>query len=324
MGKRAVLAETRRAILQARGLVEQVAKSDGNEAETRRRVERIFESVMGYDLDHLSREHAIKGAGTTEHVDFAMQAERGPDAKAIVMVELKRVGVDLAPKHLRQACSYAINAGSEWILLTNGREWRLYHVEFGQPPITKLVEQWNLMKDDIGSLAKKFDLICLKSLRKGSLDDLWKKTQVLAPESILAALLSVGSLRQARRALRKNTDVLVDVEDIVRSFKRLLNESAAKTLDAMHLQVPEGRKTGQPSLGVKSPQQPAQDQAVEVICEICGRAFKSRHALGVHRGHAHRDKKTGVEGSPGQVRSAPPETSPMPVEGEADQPPTLV
>jgi len=199
-------------------MVEQVAKSDGNEAETRRRVERILETLAGYDLDHLSREHAIKGAGTTEHVDFVMQAEAGPEAKPVVMVELKRVGVNLAPKHLRQACSYAINAGSEWVLLTNGRDWRLYHVEFGQPPITKLVEQWNLMKDEIASLAMKFDLISLKSVRKGGLNELWKKTQVLATESILGALLSLPSLRQARRVLRKKTNVLVDIEDIIRSF----------------------------------------------------------------------------------------------------------
>jgi len=319
MAKKKVSAEARRAIMRARSLIEQVAKSDGNEAETRRRVERILENVAGYDLGHLSRERAVKGAGTTEHVDFVMQAEEGPDAKPIVMVELKRVGVDLAPKHLRQACSYAINAGAEWVLLTNGREWRLYHVEFGQPPITKLVEQWNLMRDDIASLTTKFELISLKSVRKGGLDDLWKKTQVLAPESILAAVLSMGSLRQARRVLRKNTDVLVDIQDIVRSFKRLLNESAAKTLDAMQLQIPEGRRPGRPSAAAE----PSQDQAAQFICELCGRPFKSKHALGIHRGHAHKDKEKAVGESVGQAPTAEPHTSPIPPEDEAGQPPAV-
>ena len=163
MAKQRIPAEVRKQIRSAQKTIEEVAKSDGNEAETRRRVERIFESIMGYDICHLSREHAVKGAGATEHVDFAVQTEPGPDAKPEIMVELKRVGIDLAPKHLKQVTSYAINAGCEWVLLTNGREWRVYHVEFGQPPLTKLVDQWNLLKDDISFLAAKFEMISLKS-----------------------------------------------------------------------------------------------------------------------------------------------------------------
>ncbi len=47
--------EKRRAIRDARTIVEQSLKSDVNEAETRRRIERIFENVMGYDpFVHLS------------------------------------------------------------------------------------------------------------------------------------------------------------------------------------------------------------------------------------------------------------------------------
>ncbi|HUW57191.1 MAG TPA: type I restriction enzyme HsdR N-terminal domain-containing protein [Planctomycetota bacterium] len=245
MAKQTVSPQIRAAIKSARRLVEEVSKSDGNEAETRRRVERIFEDVMGYDMGHLSREYAVKGTGDTEeHVDFAIKLDKGPDAKPVVMVELKRVNVDLAPKHLKQVCTYAINAGCEWVLLTNGRQWRVYHVEFGQPPVTQLVDEWDLTKDDLPVLAKKFDLISLKRLHKGSLDDLWMKTKVLSPESILGALLSVQSLRQARRVLRKRTDVLVDLEDLADGLKRLLNESAAKTLDDMQLGFPERRKPG--------------------------------------------------------------------------------
>jgi len=135
MPRKKIDKETRRVIIDARRLIEDVMRMDGNEAETRKRVERIFERVMGYDVfKHLSRERAVRGAGETEHVDFTVQMEPGEDAKPIIMVELKRVGVNLARKHLKQVTSYAIDAGCEWMVLTNGREWRLYHVEFGQPP----------------------------------------------------------------------------------------------------------------------------------------------------------------------------------------------
>ncbi|MAE10681.1 MAG: hypothetical protein CL876_01950 [Dehalococcoidales bacterium] len=68
--------ETRKSLVEARKMIEDVAKADGNEAETCRRVERIFESLMGYNaLKHISREYAIHGAGSTEHCDFAIQLD---------------------------------------------------------------------------------------------------------------------------------------------------------------------------------------------------------------------------------------------------------
>jgi len=157
----------RRSILDARRMIQEAEKIDCNEAETRRRIERIFETLMGYDVfKHLSRERAVRGAGETEHVDFAIQLGQGEEAKPVIMLEIKRVNVDLARKHLRQVSSYAINAGCEWILLTNSKEWRLYHVSFGQPPVTKLIQSWNILTDDVSVLAKRFELISFKSLRK--------------------------------------------------------------------------------------------------------------------------------------------------------------
>src|SRR3990172_12249719 len=99
--------DVRAAISEARRLIEEVQKMDGNEAETRRRVERMFESVTGYDaFKHLSREHAVHGAGDTEHMDFAIKLT--PD-KVSMVVELKRVNVDLSKTHLKLASRYAID-----------------------------------------------------------------------------------------------------------------------------------------------------------------------------------------------------------------------
>jgi predicted transport protein len=218
-------------------------KADGNEAETRRRVERIFELVMGYSaFDHLSRERAVKGAGETEHVDFAVQLESGPDAEPLMMVELKRVGVDLALKHLKQVTSYAIDSGCEWVLLTNSRDWRLYHVAFGQPPKTQLIEHWNLLTDDIGELAHKFDVISYKQVKRGSLKKLWEKATVLSANSLLGALAGEDSMRVLRRVLRKNTGVMVEPDDVVNGIRKLLNENAAIELSKIKTDSAEGRK----------------------------------------------------------------------------------
>lgn len=228
------------AISDARNVIADIMRKDGNEAETRRRVERMFERLMGYDaFKHLSRERAVHGAGDTEHVDFAIQLEPDENAAPILMVELKRVGLDLAPKHLKQASRYAIDAGTEWVLLTNGRDWRLYHVEFGQPPITKLVEHWDLLHDEPEVLASKFDLIGYKGLKRGTLNTLWERTKVLAPESLLKAILSPDSVRMLRRVLKRDTGVSVAADHIVGGLRKMLNESAGTILDNVEVSLPE-------------------------------------------------------------------------------------
>jgi hypothetical protein len=220
-------------------MIEDSEKADCNEAETRRRIERIFENLMGYDaFKHLSRERAVRGAGETEHVDFAIQMEPGDDAQPTIMVEIKRVCVDLAPKHLKQVSSYAINAGCEWILLTNSKDWRLYHVSFGKPPITKMIYSWNILTDDISTLAKRFDLISLKQVKKGILDELWQKTNVLKPRNLLQAMLSEGCMNNLRRTIKKESGVQLTPEDVVAGIRRLLNEAALTEFEDIRMSLP--------------------------------------------------------------------------------------
>ena len=232
--------ETKKAILDARSMIQAAEKADCNEAETRRRIERIFESLMGYDaFKHLSRERAVRGAGETEHVDFAIQIGEGELAKPEIMIEIKRVSVDLAPKHLKQVSSYAINAGCEWILLTNSKEWRLYHISFGQPPVTKLIYGWNIITDDVSTLSKRFEIISYKNLKRGGLDDLWQKTNVLHPRNLLQAIVSKSSLNAIRRELRKDSSILLSPEEIVSGVRRLLNETALTEMENIRISIQE-------------------------------------------------------------------------------------
>ena len=139
--------ETKKSIIEAKKLIEAVITLNGNEAETRSRLERIFESVMGYDIfKHISRECAVKATGDSGdyYCDFSIQTGEGEKPKPDILVEIKRVNVDLSVKHLKQVSIYAINNGCEWIILTNGRAWQLHHVAFGQPPETSKVKEWEL------------------------------------------------------------------------------------------------------------------------------------------------------------------------------------
>jgi predicted type IV restriction endonuclease len=239
--------QMRQALKEAQKMIEDVAKADGNEAETRRRVERFFETLMGYDVfKHVSREHAIGKAGqdTSEHCDFAIQIEDINKGNPIIIIELKKVNVDLAQKHINQASTYAIDKGCEWVVLTNGREWRLYHVSFTRPPQTKMLSSWDLLTDDLSVLASNFELIGYKNVRKGGLDDLWQKTNVLKANNLLNVILSPESIKIIRRELKKTTDVLVSPEDIVGGIRRMLNEAALGELSNMKISLPATKKRG--------------------------------------------------------------------------------
>ena len=102
MAKQKLDKETRKAIKDAKKMIEDVYHADGNEAETRRRVERLFDSLMGYDpFKHISRELAVQGAGETEPCDFAIRCQDVKDKAPDIIVELKRVSLDLGKKHLK-------------------------------------------------------------------------------------------------------------------------------------------------------------------------------------------------------------------------------
>lgn len=250
--------DIRSAIKEARKIIEEVQKSDGNEAETRRRVERIFEAIMGFDaFRHLSREYAVHGVGDTEHMDFAIQLS---PKQVSVVVELKRVNIDLSKKHLKQAMRYAVDLGCEWVLLTNGREWELYHIEFGQPPETRLIRSWNLMTDDIASLEESFSVISLKGLKKDLLGKIWKTQGALTPTRLLEEIISEDSLRCYRNSIRRKTGASVSPEDLVAAIRKMLNDATANLMDGMRIQLPE-RKAPTPRKKAESSCAPTDNSA---------------------------------------------------------------
>ena len=243
MAKQKLDKETKKAILSARKLIEEVAKADGNETETRKHVNYIFGTVMGYDIfRHITSEYAIHSAGDTMHCDIAVKIDREEASAPALLVELKRVNIDLASKHLRQAASYAIDIGCEWVLLTNGKEWKLYHISFGKPPQTKLIDSWNIITDDLSILAEKFNIIGYKNIKKGGLAKLWEKSNVLTAQNILKVILSEESIKLIRRDLKKATDVTVSPEEIGGAVRHLLNEAAIGEMEKIKISLPEKKQ----------------------------------------------------------------------------------
>lgn len=239
MARQKIDKEFRKNILKARRWIEDIAKKDANEAETRTRVHDIFGMLMGYDrYKHITHEHEIPGAGETVRCDLAIQIDE-KSSKPDFLVEVKKVNIDLVRRHIGQAASYAINIGCEWVLLTNGREWQLHHVSFDQPPPqTKLVESWNIINDEPVVLATKFSKVCYKTVRRGGLKQLWEESNVLTPQNMLKAIFSPSSISLIRRTLKRTTHVSISPEAIVGEIRRLLNESALTEMENVKISLP--------------------------------------------------------------------------------------
>ena len=235
--------DVRKALLDARAMTEAIIAADSNEAETRPRIERMLESLMGYNtLTHITREHSIHGIGDSDYCDFVIQLELGGKVAPVIIVEAKRVNIDLADKHVKQAASYGINTGCEWILLTNAREWRIYHITFGQPPQAMLLDSWSLMNDDLSKLADKFELISLKNVKRGGLEQLWQKNNALTAQNLLKIILSEQSISMIRREFKRREKIALYPEEIVSGIRRMLNESAMGEMENMKISLARKQK----------------------------------------------------------------------------------
>jgi hypothetical protein len=249
-------------------MVEVIAKVDASEAETRRRIDHIFEILMGYDrFKHITEEYATKGAGDNTHCDIAIQLGHEEESKPEMFVECKKVNINLTQKHIGQAASYAINYGCEWVLLTNSRDWKLYHITFGQPPQTKLIESWNLLDDDPLVLAKKFEIISYKSVKNKGLDTLWETVNVLNANNMLKAILSEESIKLYQRRLKKATGIRISPEDIVGQFRHLLNEAALSEMDNIRISLPARQRRASTSKAPKCKSTSMEQELKAILAE---------------------------------------------------------
>ena len=207
------------------------AKEDNlNEADTVQRIVMVFQDVLGYNpLTEITRELSIK----TKYVDLALKI----DGVIKVLVEAKAAGCDLRERYIEQAKSYAAESGLHWVVLTNGVNWNLYHLSFGDEGIdTEPVFSIDLASDDIDKAAECLTLLHVQSIRKGAHDDFWKKYTALDAQSLGRALYSDTVLRLIRREIHQRKGILLDEEDLAKAIHEMLSEDAREKMGPMKIQ----------------------------------------------------------------------------------------
>lgn len=192
-----------------------------NEADTLQIIVKVFEDVLGYDaLSEISREMEIK----SKYVDLTIKI----DAKTRFLVEGKSAGTKLRDRHIEQGERYAAEGNIPWVLLTNGVEWNLYHLNFDEGIEYERVFSATI-SEDADSLGKAADLLGLlhhQAIKAGAHEEFWKKRVALSADSIGKAVFNEYILLFIRRQIRRHQGTLISVEDLADAIYALFSSEA--------------------------------------------------------------------------------------------------
>lgn len=183
---------------------------DVGEADTVTIIKDMLAGVFGYDkYSEVTSEFAIRGT----YCDLAIKI----DGRLAILIEVKAIGLDLKETHVKQAIDYAANQGVDWVLLTNGICWRVYHVIFAKP-----IDQELVVNIDFSTLNSRSDrdvellyLWCKEGWQRSVLGEYHTQRQALSRFFVGAMLETDPVLEVIRRELRRmSPDVRIDIDQI--------------------------------------------------------------------------------------------------------------
>lgn len=188
---------------------------DISEADTVTVVKDMLADVFGYDkYMEITGEYSIRGT----FCDLAVKI----DSKLRFLIEVKAIGIELKDSHVKQAVDYAANQGCDWVVLTNGVRWILYHVLFNKP-IDKqevtCVDMLNLnLRDE--SCIDKIYILTREGINKGALSEYRDRQEATSRYVIASILLNCDTVTNAiRKEIRRVSGLLVDEEELERTLR---------------------------------------------------------------------------------------------------------
>lgn len=189
---------------------------DANEGDTRLLVTDFLCDALGYDkYEDLTTEFAVRG----EFADYGIRI----DKQLVAFIEVKRAAQKLHARHLRQVETYAVKEGLEWVVLTNGQIWQVYHIAAGtgQQVATTLTLEVDLLGSE--SPTKKTGALFhlhRNALKRSTIDELWKRQTATAPGVLAAVLVSAPVLDAIRKEVRRTSGYNPDPDEISASLTR--------------------------------------------------------------------------------------------------------
>jgi predicted type IV restriction endonuclease len=222
-----------------------------NESDTSLRISKFCENVLGYDVfKEVSREHAVK----ERNVDYAIRCNE----KVQFFIEVKQAGTALKEKHIEQASNYAANAGVRWVLLTNGKNWNMYHLSFDEGIQIDMAWSVDILEGDIKDSVAKLSMLHRKNVTKGALDEYYERLKILSPRSILQTIFHESTLRLIGAHLRRSYGAKIDEQELVENIKNMISKETWEEIGDVKIiraKKPSKPKQKQPIIPVLVPQE---------------------------------------------------------------------
>ena len=200
-------------------ILEKAKKADINESDTVTIITDMLSEVYGFDkYTNITSEFAIRGT----YCDLAIKI--GNDVS--LLIECKAIGSDLKDAYVKQATDYAANEGIDWVVLTNGIEWKVFKMTFGKPVGRTLVYEFNFLALSNRSQAD-LDMLYYLSVESISkknvgLYELHSQKEIVNRFTIGCILLDEPVVAVVKRELKKLASGLKLTDDDVRQI--LANE----------------------------------------------------------------------------------------------------
>ncbi|MFD3686135.1 hypothetical protein ACFWTE_15090 [Nocardiopsis sp. NPDC058631] len=199
------------------GPLADLLERDANDGDTRMLVADFFSVGLNFSkYQDMTTEYRTSG----DSIDYAIMLE----GKLFAPVEVRRIGLDLDQRNIQMSRRLAADQGAEWVILTNGRLWRVYHLrpdgEGGNQPVEVL--DVDLM--DADAYQRNIDALfhlTRESVDHGRLDALrqWKEAVEAAPlAGVLREDSVVAAIRDRLLAATGHQGHIGDAEEIRRSL----------------------------------------------------------------------------------------------------------
>jgi hypothetical protein len=113
----------------------------------------------------------------------------------------------------------------EWVILTSGVVWQVYHITGGLPIVVDLALEVDLSGEDtFAQKANQLYYLTKESLKRRQIDALWQAKRATSPKSLAKVLRSESVIVAIRKELKRTTGQPVTDGEIV----RLLNETVLR------------------------------------------------------------------------------------------------
>lgn len=183
---------------------------DIGESDTVTIVTDLLAEIFGYEkYAEITSEYAIRST----FCDLAIKIE----GTLKVLIEVKAIGLDPKEAHVKQAVDYAANQGVDWVMLTNGVNWRIYRVHFTKPINQELVAEFDILSLNHRA-AKDLEILflcCKEGWARSILGEYHEQRQALSRFFLGAVLLSEPILAALRKHIRVACpDVKVTTDEI--------------------------------------------------------------------------------------------------------------